>query len=49
MALFIRHERGQGMLEYAVIIMLVALVAILILLVLGPAIGNLFSNVASNI
>jgi pilus assembly protein Flp/PilA len=40
---------GQGLTEYAIIIMLVAIVVILLLLILGPAVGNLFSNVVTNI
>jgi len=40
-----RMERGQGLLEYALILILVALVVIVILALLGPAIGNIFSNI----
>lgn len=40
-----KHERGQGLVEYALIIMLVALVVILALIVLGPSIGNMYSQV----
>jgi len=36
---------GQGLVEYALILMFVGMVVILILAVLGPAIGNIFSNV----
>lgn len=42
-------ESGQGLVEYALILMLVALVVIIILMLLGPAIGNVFSNVVANI
>ncbi len=35
-------ERGQGLMEYALIIMLVAIVVIAILFLLGPAIYNLY-------
>jgi pilus assembly protein Flp/PilA len=38
-------ERGQGLVEYALILILVAVVVIVILALLGPAIGNIFSNV----
>ena len=41
---FIREE-GQGLVEYALILVLVAIVVIAILLLLGPVIGNVFSNV----
>lgn len=43
------RERGQGLVEYALLLVLVALVVIVILLLLGPAIGNVFSNVVANI
>jgi pilus assembly protein Flp/PilA len=42
-------DRGQGMVEYALILILVAIVVIVILALFGPAIGNMFSNVVSNI
>jgi pilus assembly protein Flp/PilA len=40
-----RRERGQGLVEYALIIALIAVVVIGILILLGPAIGNIFSNI----
>ncbi len=40
-----RHEAGQGMVEYALILILVAVVVLVILALLGPAIGNIFSNI----
>jgi pilus assembly protein Flp/PilA len=43
------REPGQGLVEYALILMLVAVVVIVVLMILGPAIGNTFSNVVSNI
>jgi len=36
---------GQGLVEYALILMFVGMVVILILAVLGHAIGNIFSNI----
>ena len=42
-------KKGQGLLEYALIIMLVAIIVILVLTLLGPAVSNLFSNVVGNI
>jgi pilus assembly protein Flp/PilA len=47
--LFIPREDGQGLVEYALILVLVAVVVIIILLVLGPSIGNIFSNIESKI
>lgn len=40
---------GQGLVEYGMILILVALVVIIVLTVLGPSIGNLFSNVVSGL
>ncbi len=37
-------EAGQGLVEYALIMVLVALVVIVVLALLGPAIGNIYSN-----
>src|SRR5574341_2622164 len=39
------REEGQGLVEYALILVLIALVVIGILLMLGPVVGNVFSNV----
>lgn len=47
--LYAPAEKGQGLVEYALILILVAVVVIVVLLLLGPAIGNVFSNVVSNI
>ena len=40
-----RKETGQGLVEYALILILVAVVVLVVLALLGPAIGNIFSNV----
>ncbi len=45
--LYMPREEGQGLVEYALILVLVALVVIVILALLGPTIGNVFSNVVS--
>ncbi len=37
-------RRGQGLVEYALILALVAVAVIVILTILGPSIGNLFST-----
>jgi pilus assembly protein Flp/PilA len=47
--LFLPREEGQGLVEYALILVLVAIVVIVILAVLGPTIGNIFSNIVSNV
>jgi pilus assembly protein Flp/PilA len=43
--LFKPNDEGQGLVEYALILVLVAVVVIAILTLLGPAIGNVFSSV----
>ncbi|MBN2118050.1 MAG: Flp family type IVb pilin [Anaerolineales bacterium] len=43
--LFAPKERGQGLVEYAIILVLVALVVIAIVRLLGPKIGNTFSSI----
>ncbi len=40
-----RSQKGQGLVEYALILVLVAVVVIVILSFLGPAIGGVFSDV----
>ena len=47
--LFAPQEKGQGLVEYALILVLVALVVIVALLVLGPTIGNTFSMINSSL
>jgi pilus assembly protein Flp/PilA len=44
-----QSEKGQGMLEYGMIIVLVAILVMVLLLVLGPGTGNMFSNVTINL
>lgn len=48
-AVVYNQPKGQGSTEYGLSIMLVAIVVIIILWMLGPAIGNLFSNVVNSI
>jgi len=47
--LYMPHEAGQGLVEYALILVLVAVVVIVILALLGPAIGNIFSNIVNKL
>ena len=41
------RQRGQGMVEYALILVLVSIVVIVILLTMGNQIANVFSNVVA--
>jgi len=48
--LFVRRaDRGQGLVEYALIIALVAVVVIATLILLGPQIKNIFQNISNNL
>jgi pilus assembly protein Flp/PilA len=47
--LYSLRERGQGLVEYAFILVLVALIVIAVLLILGPVIGNVFSKLNSTL
>ena len=47
--MYLPREKGQGLVEYALILVLVAVVVIIILALLGPAIGNVFSQIVSQI
>jgi pilus assembly protein Flp/PilA len=47
--LFTPKEKGQGLVEYALILVLVAIVVIAALMVLGPLVGNVFSQINSSL
>ncbi|MBK7916111.1 MAG: Flp family type IVb pilin [Candidatus Promineifilaceae bacterium] len=47
--LFLQREDGQGLVEYALVLVLVAVVIIAILTLLGPQIGNVFSKITSGL
>jgi len=47
--LFLPRQEGQGLVEYAMILVLVAIVVIASMLLLGPTIGNIFSRVVNAI
>lgn len=38
-------KKGQGLMEYALILMLVVLIVIVVLTLIGPQVGRMFSNV----
>ena len=46
--LFISKEKGQGLVEYAIILAFVAIVVISVVRLLGPRIGDTFSTIASS-
>jgi len=45
--MYLPREKGQGLVEYALILVLVAIVVIAILTLLGPQIANIFSRITS--
>jgi pilus assembly protein Flp/PilA len=47
--LFAPKEKGQGLVEYALILVLVAVVVIAVLTLLGPIIGNVFSDIIAGL
>jgi pilus assembly protein Flp/PilA len=46
--LFALEEKGQGLIEYALILVLIAVVVIVILKIVGPQIGGVFSRISSS-
>lgn len=44
-----KYESGQGLVEYALILVLVAVAVVAVLTVFGPQLGGLFSEVNSSI
>jgi len=49
MVFYLPRQKGQGLVEYALILVLVAVVVIAVLLLLGPAVGNVFSNIIGSL
>ncbi len=47
--LFAPQERGQGLVEYALILVLVAIVVFAALMILGPVLGNTFSTINNSL
>jgi pilus assembly protein Flp/PilA len=46
--LFAPQERGQGLVEYAIILAFVAIVVIAVMRLLGPVVGNTFSSISDS-
>ncbi|MBT3323043.1 MAG: Flp family type IVb pilin [Anaerolineae bacterium] len=47
--LFSPKEKGQGLVEYALILVLVAVVVIAALTLLGPSISNIFTSINNSL
>ncbi len=44
-----KQQQGQGLVEYSLIIALVAIVVIAVLVLMGPAIGQIFSAITGGL
>jgi pilus assembly protein Flp/PilA len=47
--LFAPQEKGQGLIEYAIILSLVAMIVIAVMWLLGPEVGDSYSSISSSI
>lgn len=43
--LYLPREEGQGLVEYALILVLIAIIVIAVLTLLGPEVANIFSTI----
>jgi pilus assembly protein Flp/PilA len=43
------EESGQGLVEYALIMMLVAVIIVAVMAILGPGIGNIYSGLVATL
>jgi len=41
-------SKGQGLVEYALMILLVGIVVVILIALFGTSVGNLFSNIIAN-
>ena len=49
MRAFLRDDRGQGLVEYALIIAVIAIAVIVAMIFLRDQLSNLFSNIGNNL
>ena len=47
--MYLPREEGQGLVEYALILVLVAIVVIAVLMLVGPQIANIFSKITNGL
>jgi pilus assembly protein Flp/PilA len=45
--LFYKKKRGQGMVEYALLIALLAIVVIVLIMAMGTAVSDMYSHITS--
>lgn len=46
--LFAPKEKGQGLVEYAIILSFVAMVVVVVMRSLGPKLGNTYSSISNS-
>lgn len=46
--LFAPNEKGQGLIEYAIILALVAVIVIAVMRLMGPKVGNTYSQISNS-
>ena len=42
------NEKGQGLVEYALILIMVSIFVMVLLVLIGPQVGNIFSTINSS-
>ena len=47
--LFLPEEKGQGLVEYAIILALIAIIVIAVLRLMGPKLGNTYSTIQNSL
>ena len=47
--LFFPREKGQGLVEYAIILALVAIIVLAVLRLMGPKLGNTYSTINNSL
>ena len=45
--LSLHREEGQGLVEYALILVLIAIVVVAVVTLLGPTVGNVFTQIVN--
>ena len=43
------RERGQGLVEYALLLMLIAMIVLVVLVVFGGQVANIFSHITNRL
>ena len=46
---FLPREEGQGLVEYALIILFIAIVIVAVLVIFGPTVGNMYSSIKEGV